>query len=67
MTIRLVPGALLDDGASWRVFELLFCPLPPGAGSSTSAMNTCDGVLTAFLHARVVRLFHAGVHSRGRE
>ena len=55
-----VSVALLVVGASWRVFELPFCPLPPGAGASTFAINTYDSVMPAFLLARVRLLLHAG-------
>src|SRR3954467_13122303 len=46
------PVALLVVGVSWRVLGSLVRPLLSAAGSSTSAINTCDSVMTVVLLAR---------------
>ena len=56
--VLLGPAALLVVGMSWRVPGLWTRLLLPDAGASTSAMNTCDGVLVASLPMRVVVLLH---------
>ena len=57
--VLLGPAALLVVGMSWWVLGLSTRPLLPDAGASTSAINTCDGVLVASLPVRVVVLLHA--------
>ena len=62
-TIWLVlpgPAALVVVGVSRQVPGLSTRPLLPDAGASTSAMNTCDGVLAASLLIRVMVLLHVG-------
>ena len=56
--VLLGPAALLLVGMSWWVPGLSTRPLLPDAGASTSAINTCDGVLVASLPMRVVLFLH---------